>query len=406
MPKDQQNAPARQARPFDWQTFAAKLFCVALAIGASYFFLGTVVGILLPFVLAFLLAALIRPLARFLEDKIRFPRRVGAILLLLLVLAVLSWVLVAVCGRLIGEARRLLAWLTSDPDALGKRVEAVTDFLTGITSHLPFFAHLKERETLTQFFAQVDAALAGMLSDMLARLSGRIPEWIGGVVGRLPGMVIFLFTFLLSAFYCCADDESIARGLVSLIPAGLRERFPQGRARLWRVAGRYLRAYLLLFLLTFAELLIGFAILRLPYVFLPALLTAVVDFLPVLGVGTVLVPWGVIELLRGNIGVGTGLLILYGVMLLLRQLEEPRIIGSSLGLHPLTTLFAVYVGLRLFGIPGMILAPPAALLVKSLLARDAGEERGEAGGEDEMDAEGASDARENKKGTVKKLDVF
>lgn len=371
MSGDKHTLPAHGA--LDWQDLAAKLFCFALVIGACYFFFGTVVGILLPFVLAFLLAALIRPLAQFLENKLHFPKRLGAILMLLLILAVLSWALVAICGRLVSEVQRLLSWLASDPDALSRRIEAMTDFVTGITSHLPFLAHLKEREALTQLLTKIDAALAQMLSEMLTRLSGRIPEWVGGIVGRLPGMVIFFFTFLLSAFYCCADDGSIVRGILSVVPEGLRERFPQGRARLWRVAGRYLRAYLLLFLLTFVELLVGFAILRLPYVFLPALLIAVVDFLPVLGVGTVLVPWGVIELLRGNIGTGTGLLILYGIMLLLRQLEEPRIIGSSLGLHPLTTLFAVYVGLRLFGILGMLLAPPAALLIKSILSRDADE---------------------------------
>ena len=91
---------------------------------------------------------------------------------------------------------------------------------------------------------------------------------------------------------------------------------------------------------------------------------ALVDILPVLGVGTVLVPWGLLELLRGETGTGTGLLVLCAVMMLARQLLEPRIVGKSIGLHPLATLFAAYAGLQLFGLAGMLLGPAVALLVK------------------------------------------
>ena len=101
-----------------------------------------------------------------------------------------------------------------------------------------------------------------------------------------------------------------------------------------------------------------------PYTLLPALLISLVDVLPLLGAGTVLAPWGVIELLRGNTGLGTGLLALCGIVLALRQISEPRILGGSIGLHPLATLFAAYVGLGLFGVFGMVLGPIVLLLIK------------------------------------------
>jgi sporulation integral membrane protein YtvI len=217
---------------------------------------------------------------------------------------------------------------------------------------------------MTEFWKQVDARLAEILSDTLTRLSSRIPELIASIIRAIPSTAIFLLTFLLAAFYLCADLSGIKNSLLRLFPIRWQERVGQGTHRLRELGGNYLRAYFLLFLMTFVELLLGFTFLRLPYIVLPALLIALVDILPVLGVGTVLVPWGLIELLKGNGGRGGGLLALCAVVLLIRQLLEPRIVGKSIGLHPLATLFSAYAGLQVFGLAGMLLGPAVALLIK------------------------------------------
>lgn len=127
---------------------------------------------------------------------------------------------------------------------------------------------------------------------------------------------------------------------------------------------RYLRAYFLLFLLTFAELLIGFMILGTGYAFLLAFMTALLDALPVLGVGTILLPYAIFSFMAGDRSLGFGLLILYGVITLVRQFVEPHLVGKSLGLHPILMLMAFYVGFRLFGVAGIFLGPAAALILK------------------------------------------
>ena len=131
---------------------------------------------------------------------------------------------------------------------------------------------------------------------------------------------------------------------------------------------RYIKAYGILLAMTFALLLVGFWTLRVEYAFLLAFLIALADLLPVIGVGTVLIPWGIVMLLQKQFYLGFGLLILYLVISLVRQVAEPKVLGKSLGLHPLLTLFATYVGFTLFGLLGMILAPVAALLAKRLLS--------------------------------------
>ena len=126
------------------------------------------------------------------------------------------------------------------------------------------------------------------------------------------------------------------------------------RERVFWVCRRYLRAYFFIFLLTFGELLLGFLLLRLNYAFWLAWVTALLDLLPVLGVGLVLLPFGIFELCTGQVLRGVGLLLLYAVITVVRQVVEPRWVGKSLGVHPLLLLFGIYAGLRIFGVAGLL----------------------------------------------------
>ena len=130
----------------------------------------------------------------------------------------------------------------------------------------------------------------------------------------------------------------------------------------------YIRAYLVLMLLTFGELFLGFAILRIKYSFFLAFIVAIIDVLPVFGVGTVLIPWAVILFINGHTGKAVGLLVLFGIMYVVRQFSEPRLIGRFMGLHPLLTLSTAYLGYTFFGITGMIISPIILYVVKLVVA--------------------------------------
>jgi sporulation integral membrane protein YtvI len=353
-----------------WQERAAKVFLIIVGLMAAYLLFSQVLGLVMPFLLAALLAALIRPCASFAERKWKVPRRMGGIVLLLLLILILGIVITATCRRLMLEAQHLTEHIESGGELIGDGIERALEVLTGLSEHIPFLSRLKARTPLEGFWRQLDAKLAETISDALSRWSAKIPELIGGFIRGVPSALIFFVTFLIAAFYLCADGERILTSVISWLPEDVRQRMPNGKARLARLGGRYLRAYFLLFLLTFAQLFLGFTVLRLPYTFLPALLISLVDVLPVLGVGTVLVAWGLVELLRGNVALGTGLLVLCGILLLIRQFTEPRIVGGSLGLHPLATLFAAYVGLRLFGLLGVLFGPAVALVVKNLIEKE------------------------------------
>ena len=190
-------------------------------------------------------------------------------------------------------------------------------------------------------------------------------------------VLLFIAVTVIAGFYFCGDRRRIEQSLLSVLPASWRERIPPWRDRARQASFRYLRAYMLLLLLTFLELFVGLGLLRVDYAFLLAAVIAVVDLLPVLGVGTVLIPWAVGDLFNRRFSLGVGLLILYLAVSVLHQILEPKLVGKSLGLHPLLTLAAGYIGFRSFGILGMAAAPFAALLCKCFLARACRAEDGE-----------------------------
>ena len=128
-----------------------------------------------------------------------------------------------------------------------------------------------------------------------------------------------------------------------------------------------MRSYAIIMLLTFAELFVGLIIIGNKNAIVIAFLISLFDVLPVLGTGMIMIPWGIIELLRGNIGYGAGLIVIWAVVTVVRNVIEPRIVGRQVGLHPLFTLIAMFVGTKLFGFLGLILLPVGLSIVLSVL---------------------------------------
>jgi sporulation integral membrane protein YtvI len=207
-----------------------------------------------------------------------------------------------------------------------------------------------------------------MVGNLLSSLASRLPDLAASVFSALPSVLFFLIVSVVACFYFCTDGISITRGLGSLLSQKWQQKLPSIKENLRDVLRKYIKAYGILLLLTFALLLIGFWILGVEYAFLLAFLIALADLLPVIGVGTILIPWGIIMLIQKEFYLGFGLLILFLAISLIRQVAEPKVLGKSLGLHPLLALFATYIGFTLFGLLGMILAPIVALLGKRLLS--------------------------------------
>ena len=193
----------------------------------------------------------------------------------------------------------------------------------------------------------------------------RLPQLVGALFGRLPGILLFVCVTLIASVYFALDLEKINGAVLSLFPPKWADRLKRIKAGMMKTGFAYLRAYLLLMGLTFVMLLVAFWLAPIPYALLLSFLFALVDVLPVLGVGTMLVPWGLFCLLFGQTGRGVILLVLYAVILVVRQFAEPKIVGARLGIPPLMTLVYLYAGVVIFGFWGILLGPILGALLHS-----------------------------------------
>ncbi len=366
-----------------WETRAAIVICAAAGVAAVLFGVRLLFGVLLPFVLAWGLSLAVSPAANALAGKTRVPRKVWAVLLLVLTIGLLVAGISAGVARGIRELEDLLAALLAEGHFGGsgesaeraERAESAEsaesgeafDWFGKITAGVGLFRRAEVGEKYEMFREEFNAMMGEMLSSFAGALSAKLPGLAGKLISAMPAALLFVLVTVIAGFYFCVEPGQVGKFLTAHLPRRLAEKIPSLRARAKAVSLRYLRAYLLILFVTFVQLFIGFLILRVRYAFLLSLLVAVVDFLPVLGVGTVLVPWAIIELLRKNFHLGFGLLILFAAVTVLRQIIEPRLIGKSLGVHPLAALIAGYAGWRWFGFLGMALGPVAVLAVSALL---------------------------------------
>ena len=344
-----------------WERVAAILICVLAGGALLYLIFRYALPLLLPFLLAYAVAWMIRPVANKISKKTHLPRGLCSVVLLLVVFGLGGWGLWAGSVRLIAELGNLVERLLSD-GGIFDAMDSLMLWAEKIGTRIGF---LSIGEGNTQAFYD---SIMQMVGNLLSSLASRLPDLAASLFSALPSVLFFLIVSVVACFYFCTDGVSITRSFGAFLPHRWKQKMPQIKENLRDVLKKYVKAYGILLLLTFALLLVGFWILQVEYAFLLAFLIALADLLPVIGVGTILIPWGIVMLLQKQFYLGFGLLILYLVISLVRQVAEPKVLGKSLGLHPLLTLFATYVGFTLFGLLGMILAPVAALLAKRLLS--------------------------------------
>lgn len=343
---------ARRITVFSVILVAVLLFCV--------FLLPEVIVLTLPFIIAFLLAKLIEPLVVFLNRRVKIPRKLASGILVILVVSGLIWLLVAVGSRIADE----ISYLVSHTDEI---TSVLTQFFKNVQNFLNGFMGGK----LSQFFGtELDmSAIGEKVSSYVNGYVGPAIQKMVAVVKSLPNVLVFIVVLILGTYFISSDNEKISEYLEKATPEFAKKHFTSVKRDMSKAFFGYIRAQLLLMTITFFECTIGFLVIGgsfAKYALLLGLSISVIDMFPVLGTGTVLIPWGLYCLVTGNIRIGISLLILYGICLLVRQLLEPKIVGKQIGIHPLVTLMTMYAGLRLIGFAGMILGPILALVFKNL----------------------------------------
>jgi len=309
----------------------------------------------IPFIIAFILSSLIEPIVSFLEKKVKIPRKIGSVFSILLVLSFLGTILGLVISRLVKEIINVYNQINEIFGSLQQFFEAVIEKVNSFYISLPKTIS----DTIDQYFADA----ASNAKELLKPIVNGITDF----TMSLPQALVFLIVTILATYFITSDKNKINLFLDTQLPNHWMDKTRTVMNKLFSALFGWMRAQLILMSVTFTELTIAFLVMRIENGLLFAALIAIVDALPVFGVGTFLIPWGTIELLSGNYQRGLSLLLLYIIILVIRQLIEPKIVGQQIGIHPLLTLFSMYLGLQLIGIVGMILGPVLVVILKSVM---------------------------------------
>ena len=346
---------------------AANITVIALGIAVFFWiFFKYALSALMPFLLAAVISALVSPIAKKVSKKTKIPQKISAGAILILIFSFTLTLLYFAISKLILELGDLLARLSESPDMIGNALQGLVDRLTGNGTHFSFLQKIFDSEALKSLGIDINSALRDALGSMISSLTGALPSAAVSLIKEIPNVLLFIIVFLIAAFYFSADMGSISNSLSSVLPDRWAAKIPVIREKFKKTVTGYLKAYFLIMLLTFFEMLAGLTLLDVEYALIMAIVISVVDILPILGAGTVLIPWAIFALISSNTPLGVGLLVLYAVTLVARQFIEPKIVGSTLGIHPLATLASVYLGLKFLGFVGIFVGPMVALLLREL----------------------------------------
>lgn len=362
-------------------SFVINIVYFAVILVLFYLIFKTFFGILVPFIIAFLTALLLNRPVNFITRKTPLKRGPTSAVLVIVVLAV-----VAGLFSLIGMG--LFARLKGFYDYVLERLQNVTglaagvrDWLLGTLSFLPEKIRLSASESITSFFNEIIengfqnisiGSIAIDWSSIISKGGGVIKD----TVVQIPSVAVACLITVVSSVFMLTDFEAIRAFILRQFNEAHREKLVDAKKLTVTTAKNMVKAYSLIILITMTELSIGLYILKLcgvydsDYIIPIALVIAIIDIIPVLGTGTVLIPWAIYSFIADSVGMGLGLIIIYAVIMVIRQVLEPKLVAGQAGLSPIVTIMAMYIGTKAIGVLGIFILPFIAILIKQF--NDAG----------------------------------
>ena len=313
----------------------------------------------MPFLIAFLISLMIEPAIKKLMKKTKMTRKMSSIIIFFIVFSIIIGSVIWGTTTLISESTNLLQTLniyidkayTQIQDAIGKM-------------------------TITKI--SVSKNVLNLMQDTSKELLVKVSKWLTGFLTKLIDMItsiptigIYMVITILSLYFICTDRIYILDFMEQHMPKKWVQKIGIHIREITKNLGGYLKAEMILILVSFVISVIGLYIFKfigmnVKYPLLIALAIGFVDALPILGSGSVMVPWAIISALNGDLRLGVSILILWIIMSLVRQFLEPKIVSGKIGIHPIFTLIAMYTGFKIMGVMGMLVGPIVLIIIKSV----------------------------------------
>lgn len=341
------------------RAFIINFVYFALILVTTFIILKYGMSVLSPFIAAFIIAYLLRIPIRFFTYKLRVPKKISAILVVLIFYGTIGVLFSLVWLRLLALAESLIRNM---PLIYAIHVEPLFTSVMNMIEE----AATRMDPSLTQMLENASNQLIQSLGQMVSSLSVKAMSFLSGLASSLPGTFIKLLLAIISTFFIAADYDKLTGFCLRQLSEKGKHIFIEIKEYIIGTLFVCIRSYALIMTITFIELAIGLSILGIQQSVLIALCIAVFDILPVLGTGGIMIPWAVITVIQGNYPLALGLLILYVVITVIRNIIEPKIVGVQIGLHPVVTLASMYAGVQFFGVIGLFGFPIGLSLLQYL----------------------------------------
>ena len=318
---------------------------------------------LFPFTLALFFSIMTQPFSRFLEKKLKFSQKIATIVSIVLFLVIFLGFISLSALRLSGEIYKLSINLNKYSKEAQSLWNTAIDKIYSLLGYFP-----------EGFDEQVKNSINGFIRMGTSKLGSFINSLINFIIS-IPTIILYICITILSTFFISLDKNKIMAFLEQQFPKSWIKKVYNIKREMFNVLGSYIRAQIILMTICFFELLISFNILsflkfNLQYPLIFSIVICIIDALPILGAGAVLLPWSLISFVTGDINLGLALLIIYFLVLSVRQMLEPKLISQNLGVHPLVTLISMYSGFKFFGVIGFLIGPVVMIILKNVFSRE------------------------------------
>ena len=345
-----------ETRPY-WKVIVSLTFSLIATI--LFIYVGfRLLGFFMPFVIGWFISYIASPIVNWLEKRVKIVKKLGSALIIIAVLGAVGILIYFIGSKLWKEIASLIQNMPKMYQDLESGFGEIGSSLNGVFKVLP--AGLQDAwHTMT-------SNLDKTMGDWMGRISEPTVAAAGNVAKRIPSVLIATIVTFISAYFFIAERDEVIEWAKKVSPEPIVRRMSMVIDNLKFAVGGYFKAQFKIMGVVCLILVIGFVILKVHFYFLLALLIAFLDFLPFFGTGTALIPWALYKLLVKDYRMSVGLIILYGVTQLVRQLIQPKLVGDSMGMQPLPTLLFLYIGYKAGGIFGMIFAVPIGMIVINL----------------------------------------
>ncbi|MBR4719378.1 MAG: sporulation integral membrane protein YtvI [Lachnospiraceae bacterium] len=322
------------------------------------FVLPKVIVFFMPFVIAGIIALIANPVVRFLEKRMKIVRKAGTAFVIIIVIALIVFLGYLIIAKIIDE----IVSLAAEAPELWRRTEETLRSVMGVYNVYLNKMPVSVQNWLNDATNNAGSSATAWLSDLGTPIAGITSD----LAQNVPLVIIGIIMAILASYIFLAERDYVLNIVLKVVPEQIIRRWNIVYDTMKDAVGGYLKAQFKIMGIVYLVLLIGLIILRQDNALLVAFLIALLDFLPFFGTGTVMIPWAIIKIFQADYKLAAGLLITWGASQLVRQLIQPKLVGDSMGLDPLPTLLLLYIGFRIKGAIGLILAVPIGMIVINL----------------------------------------